>query len=55
MILFNFMGIRVWFLLSDVFDLLPICAVVDKRIFWEHRGISPRVNLIEQINTLHSR
>jgi diadenosine tetraphosphatase ApaH/serine/threonine PP2A family protein phosphatase len=42
----------IWFLLNDVFDYLPIAAVVDRRIFCVHGGLSPKIALIEQISTL---
>lgn len=38
-----------WRLCNEVFDLLPIGAVVANRIFCIHGGLSPEVKLIEQI------
>ena len=38
-----------WRMCNEVFDLLPIGAVVANRIFCIHGGLSPEVKLIEQI------
>lgn len=34
----------------DVFDLLPICAVVGQELFCVHAGLSPSINSIDEIN-----
>jgi diadenosine tetraphosphatase ApaH/serine/threonine PP2A family protein phosphatase len=38
-----------WRLCNDVFDLLPVGALVGNRIFCIHGGLSPDIKLIEQI------
>ncbi|OHS95596.1 Serine/threonine-protein phosphatase PP-X 1 [Tritrichomonas foetus] len=40
----------VWFLCNDVFDLLPMAAVISNSIFSVHGGLSPEISLIEQIS-----
>ena len=42
----------VWRRLNEVFDLLPISAVVDTDIFCTHGGLSPVLKYIEQIPLL---
>lgn len=46
----NFYGhAGLWRMCNEVFDLLPIGAVVANRIFCVHGGLSPEIKLIEQI------
>lgn len=39
----------VWQLFNQVFDLLPICAIVGEKIFCVHGGLSPLITSIDQI------
>ncbi|OAG33324.1 hypothetical protein NEIG_01809 [Nematocida sp. ERTm5] len=36
-----------WYKICEVFNYLPICAVIDKKIFAVHAGIGPELNLEE--------
>lgn len=41
---------NVWKLLTDLFDYLPVSALVDGKIFCMHGGLSPAITEIQQIN-----
>ena len=53
MMLYGHSGL--WFRINDVFDLLPVAAVIDKRVFCVHGGLSPHIALIEQICVLQRK
>ena len=38
-----------WRMCNEVFDLLPMCALISNKIFCTHGGLSPEIKLIEQI------
>ncbi|OHT08887.1 Ser/Thr protein phosphatase [Tritrichomonas foetus] len=43
----------IWALCNEVFDLLPMAALIDGRVFSVHGGLSPRINLIESISLMN--
>ena len=43
---------NVWKYLTDVFDYLPLAAVVESKIFCLHGGLSPSIEALAQINKL---
>ena len=45
-------GVNVWKMFTEIFDLLQIAAVIDNKVFCVHGGISPDINLIDEINNL---
>lgn len=47
--------IGLWYLMIEVFNLLPIAAVIDKKIFCVHGGLSPKINFIGQISSFDRR
>lgn len=48
-ILSRFGFASLWKLCNDVFDYLPIGALIDNKIFCVHGGLSPKIKLIEQL------
>merc|ERR1719393_331637 len=45
-------GIKLWRKFQDVFNVFPLAAVVDEKIFCVHAGISPELNTPQQINNV---
>ena len=45
----------IWFFCNEVFDLLPLSAVVDDEIYSVHGGLSPRIQTISKILTFNRR
>ncbi len=41
-----------WKMFNDVFDYLPLGAIVDEKIFCIHGGLSPHIRTIDQIRTI---
>ncbi|KAI2813148.1 hypothetical protein CBS115989_9725 [Aspergillus niger] len=43
---------RVWTLFTDLFDYLPLTALIDNRIFCLHGGLSPSIDTLDNIRSL---
>jgi len=43
---------NVWSLFTDLFDHLPLAAVVDDRLFCPHGGLSPSLDTVDQVIAL---
>jgi serine/threonine-protein phosphatase 2A catalytic subunit len=43
---------NVWKFLTDLFDYLPLTAVVENQIFCLHGGLSPSLDTLDQIRNL---
>lgn len=44
-----------WRLCNEVFDLLPIAALIDNKVFCVHGGLSPLIKLADQISMIERR
>mmetsp|Transcript_12810 Transcript_12810/g.20140 ORF Transcript_12810/g.20140 Transcript_12810/m.20140 type:complete len:319 (-) Transcript_12810:1307-2263(-) len=45
-------SIKVWKYFCEVFNYLPICAIVDRKIFCAHGGVSPELKNLYQIEKI---
>jgi serine/threonine-protein phosphatase PP1 catalytic subunit len=45
-------NIRMWKNFNEVFNCLPVCAIIDEKIFCVHGGLSPELTRLEQIRRL---
>ena len=43
---------RVWSYITDVFDYLVLCCIIDNELFCVHGGLSPNVQTIDQIRII---
>lgn len=43
-----------WNFCNEVFDLLPVAAVIDSRIFAVHGGLFPTLSSVERINLIYA-
>jgi serine/threonine-protein phosphatase 4 catalytic subunit len=42
----------VWKYCNEVFDLLPLAAIISKKVFCVHGGLSPTVKTVEQVRNI---
>jgi serine/threonine-protein phosphatase PP1 catalytic subunit len=42
-------GLKLWKQFNDVFNCMPVAAVVDDKIFCVHGGLSPELHSLEQV------
>jgi diadenosine tetraphosphatase ApaH/serine/threonine PP2A family protein phosphatase len=54
-ILGNYGHTGLWMKCMDVFDLLPIAALTDRRVFSLHGGLSPHLPLVQDLLTINRR
>ena len=45
----------VWKSFTELFDLLPLTAIVDSKIFCLHRVLSPEIKTIDPIRELYTK
>lgn len=44
---------KVWQVLTELFDYLPLAAVIENQLFCPHAGLSPSMDTLDQINQIH--
>lgn len=42
-------NLKLWKLFSDVFNVMPVSALIDEKILCMHGGLSPQLENLEQI------
>ncbi len=42
-------NLKLWKTFSDVFNVMPVCALIDEKILCMHGGLSPQLQSFEQI------
>jgi serine/threonine-protein phosphatase PP1 catalytic subunit len=45
-------GLQFWKLFNEVFSVMPICAVIEHKIFCVHGGLSPELESLSQISKI---
>lgn len=50
---YNKQGFHIWKEINNTLRMLPICALIDEKIFCTHGGISPHIENLEQINKIN--
>jgi serine/threonine-protein phosphatase 4 catalytic subunit len=48
-------SVNVWRYCTEVFDYLPLAALVEDKVFCVHAGLSPSINTLDQIRTIDRR
>ena len=51
-VLQKYRSLDVWNILTDLFNYLPLAALIEKQMFCAHGGLSPALQTIDEINTL---
>jgi serine/threonine-protein phosphatase 2A catalytic subunit len=43
---------NVWKIFTELFDFLPVSALVDNKVFCMHGGLSPSIEMIDQLKDI---
>lgn len=46
-------SLKLWKVFTDLFNWLPVAAIIDDKIFCVHGGLSPELNTVDQINLIN--
>jgi serine/threonine-protein phosphatase PP1 catalytic subunit len=45
-------SVKLWKTFTDMFNCMPVAAIIDEKIFCTHGGLSPDLNSMEQIRRI---
>ena len=45
-------SVNVWRYCTEIFDFLPLAALIDEEVFCVHGGLSPNIDTLDQIKTI---
>ena len=45
-------NVKIWKLFSDLFNFMPVAALIDHKIFCVHGGLSPELHNLDQIEDI---
>ena len=45
-------NLKLWKVFADVFNVMPVCALIDEKILCMHGGLSPQLETFEQIHKI---
>jgi diadenosine tetraphosphatase ApaH/serine/threonine PP2A family protein phosphatase len=51
----KFASLEVWRIFNSVFDMLPIAAIIDSRVFCVHGGLHPELSDVDQLRNIERK
>jgi serine/threonine-protein phosphatase PP1 catalytic subunit len=42
-------SLKLWKMFTDMFNWMPVAAIIDDKIFCVHGGLSPELNTVDQL------